>query len=231
MAIPWKAVRTGLLDGFCPLTPIFRQAKLPGSRSEELIGLTTPETIAGYRAIDPDLADAMIKMRDCSLDLDRRSALMTHVIERIVLAATALAICLLAFHKGFWVLPDLPRRNTQRPENKVKQDKPPTRKENARPQNLLDLGGPVWTCTPQPTSQIPTLGNEAISRPLAATWMRPSPSFSTRFSRIVRIAIASASMVRSAAIVPIATDEANSMSLTHSDSVTSAVASRAANSS
>lgn len=101
MAIPWRAVRTGFLDGFFPFIPIFRQTRLPGSRSKELIGLTTSEKLAEYHAMDPVLADALIKMRNYSLDLDRRYAQMTRVVERIVLAGIVLAICLLAFQKGF----------------------------------------------------------------------------------------------------------------------------------
>lgn len=100
MAIPFKAVRTGLLDGLCPLAPIFRQVRVPGSPSEKLIRLTTPEALAGYRAIDPDLPGAMVRLRDYALDLDRRFALMSRVTERIVLAISALVICLLAFHRG-----------------------------------------------------------------------------------------------------------------------------------
>jgi hypothetical protein len=96
MAIPWKIVRAGFLDGSCAPIRMFERVQVPGSPSEELIRLTTPEVLAEYRAIDPRLPAAMLELRDNALARDRQYARNVRILGCLQLAALAVAFCFLA---------------------------------------------------------------------------------------------------------------------------------------
>jgi hypothetical protein len=99
MPIPWKAVRGGFVDGYAACLLMFRKTiRVPGSESEELIKLTTPEMLAQYRAARPEWEDVLLKMREISLNHDRTYALMVRIVGSIELAAIVAAICFLAAH-------------------------------------------------------------------------------------------------------------------------------------
>jgi hypothetical protein len=102
MPIPWKAVRGGFLDGYTAILLMFwKTIRVPGSASEELIRLTTPEALAMYRAVSLEREDLILKMRENSLNRDRRYALMVRIAGSIELAAIVAAICFLAAHGKF----------------------------------------------------------------------------------------------------------------------------------
>lgn len=101
MAIPWKVVRAGFSDGFSAFIVMFGQVRVPGSPSEELDRLTTPESLAEYRAVNPGLPDMLIKLRDDSLARDRAYARLTRVGGVIEWAAIVVAVCYLAMRHRF----------------------------------------------------------------------------------------------------------------------------------
>ena len=98
MAIPWKAIRSGFLDGFNAYIVMFGKVQVPGSLSDELNRLTTPKTLAEYRAVDPGIEEALLRLRDTELTRDRSYALVTRVLGCIEIAATIAAVCYLASH-------------------------------------------------------------------------------------------------------------------------------------
>src|ERR1700752_3519174 len=99
MPIPWKAVRGVFVDGYSACLLMFRKPiRVPGSASEEVRKLTTPEMLAQYRAAGPQWEDMLVKLREDSLDLNRRYALMVRIVGSIELAAIVAAICFLAAH-------------------------------------------------------------------------------------------------------------------------------------
>ena len=101
MAIPWKILRAGFLDGYCAPIVMFGQVRVPGSPSEELVRLTTPEVLAEYRVIDPGLPAAMLELRDNALARDRQYARAVRIMGCLQLAALAAAFSFLAFHNLF----------------------------------------------------------------------------------------------------------------------------------
>jgi hypothetical protein len=101
MAIQWKIVRSGFLDGFSAHILMFRQVRAPGSLAEELNRLTTPEMLAEYSATKPDFGAAILKLRDDELARDRSYTRMIRVVGTIQLAATILAAGFLVFHYRF----------------------------------------------------------------------------------------------------------------------------------
>lgn len=99
MAIPWKAVRGGFLDGLTAHLLMFRKViRVPGSQSVELMRLTTPEMLAEYRAIGPEWQDAMLKIRDNSLDQDCKYARTVRLLGCLELLSILIAICFLRLH-------------------------------------------------------------------------------------------------------------------------------------
>ena len=101
MTIPWKIVRSGFFDGFGAFIRMFGQVRVPGSPIEELNRLTTPESLAEYRAVSPNLPVAILKLKDNVLARDRYYALCTRVLGGIELVAIAIAVCYLALHRRF----------------------------------------------------------------------------------------------------------------------------------
>jgi hypothetical protein len=80
---------------------MFRQVRVPGSPSAELIRLSTPEALDKYRAVNPDLPDVILDWRDEALAHDRFYAMSTRVLGSIELAATIVAVGYLALHNRF----------------------------------------------------------------------------------------------------------------------------------
>lgn len=102
MPIPWKAVRGGFEDGFVAPILMFRKTiRVPGSASEKLIRLTTPEMLEQYRVADPRWEDVFLKLREESQLLDRRYAVAVRIVGSFEIAAIVGAICFLAAHGKF----------------------------------------------------------------------------------------------------------------------------------
>jgi hypothetical protein len=81
---------------------MFRKTiRVPGSGSKELISLTAPEMLAQYRAADPRWESVLLKLREDSLNLDRKYARMVRIVGSIELAAIVGGICFLAVHGRF----------------------------------------------------------------------------------------------------------------------------------
>jgi hypothetical protein len=102
MAIPWRAVFGGFLDGFAALFLIFRKVvRYPGSESEALMRLTTAEALAKYREVNPEREDLIVNLRETSLEWDRKYTRTVRIVGGIEIAAIVFAICFLLVHKRF----------------------------------------------------------------------------------------------------------------------------------
>jgi hypothetical protein len=99
MATHWKAIRVGFLDGLTAFIVMFGDIRIPDSPAEKLIRLTAPEALAEYRAINPDLPDAIVKLRDEAILHDRQYAMLTRIVGGIELALALLAVCYMALHR------------------------------------------------------------------------------------------------------------------------------------
>ncbi len=78
----------GFVDGYTAPFLMFRKiVRYPGSESMELLRLTTPEILTEYRAISPGYEEAILRIREESLDLDRRCTLTVRIVGGIELAA------------------------------------------------------------------------------------------------------------------------------------------------
>ena len=98
MANEWKVIQSGFLDGFSAILLMFRQVRVPGSPSEELIRVTTPDSLAECHAVDPALADAILQFREEALRRDRNYNRMVRVCGCLELAVTIAAVCFLVLH-------------------------------------------------------------------------------------------------------------------------------------
>jgi hypothetical protein len=102
MAIPWRAAIGGFFDGYGAFFLMFRKTvPVPGSESMEEARRMDSEMLAKYGASSPEWVDAFLKIRENTLDLDRKYTRMVRIVGAIELTAILVAVCFLAFHKRF----------------------------------------------------------------------------------------------------------------------------------
>jgi hypothetical protein len=75
--VQWKVLSAGFLDGCTACLLMFKEdIRVPGSPSAELMRSTSPEMLAEYHTVSPDLPDLLLEMRDSALARDRAYARM-----------------------------------------------------------------------------------------------------------------------------------------------------------
>lgn len=108
MNIPRKVFFSAFLDGVIAIVLMFhKNIRYPGLTSLELEPYTTPTMLAEYRAVNPILADEMLKLRENTLAYESRYARSVRIGGCIELAAL---ILLLGFLSSRYQLFHLIRR-------------------------------------------------------------------------------------------------------------------------